>query len=275
MCMKNLSLSLLLAMLICTDAYAASDEQRGIYFHRAAYTPSVLPRFEEVRGDLPSPIWDENPEWVELYWKAWEIGFKNVLKLVPNTGFVSNFIDTAFNGCIFMWDSSFMLMFGKYADRIFKFQKTLDNFYSHQHIDGFICREIEEKTGGGEPLTHARFIRDFRAICRDDWRLTAETSLAIPDEDLEIAMACLDEFIVDIKDTDPDVYRAYTTRENEQVLDNLRRLIETVGTERVLVRVPLIPSFNTEEHRARSKERLREMGVTRFDELTYKTDIKK
>ena len=80
---------------------------------------------------------------------------------------------------------------------------------------------------------------------------------------------------MDIKDTDPEIYKRYTTRENVQVLDNLRRLIEIVGTERVLVRVPLIPDFNTEDDRARGKERLRAMGVTRFDDLIYKTDIKK
>ena len=95
--------------------------------------------FEDAKDSLPVPHWEGHEDYINCYWKAWEIGFKNVLKLVPNTGFVSNFIDTAFNGCIFMWDSSFMLMFGKYANRIFKFQKTLDNFYSHQHIDGFIC----------------------------------------------------------------------------------------------------------------------------------------
>ena len=60
---------------------------------------------------------------------------------------MSNFIDTAFNDCLFMWDSAFILMFGKYANRIFNFQKTLDNLYAHQHPDGFICREICEKTG--------------------------------------------------------------------------------------------------------------------------------
>jgi hypothetical protein len=38
-------------------------------------------------------------------------------------------------------------MFGKYAGKIFRFQETLDNLYSHQHRDGFICREIEEETG--------------------------------------------------------------------------------------------------------------------------------
>jgi len=45
-------------------------------------------------------------------------------------------------------------MFGKYADRIFHFQGTLDNFYSHQHKDGFICREIVEATGEDCFLRH-------------------------------------------------------------------------------------------------------------------------
>uniref|UniRef100_UPI0040563C45 MGH1-like glycoside hydrolase domain-containing protein n=1 Tax=Acetatifactor sp. TaxID=1872090 RepID=UPI0040563C45 len=49
---------------------------------------------------------------------------------------------------LFMWDSSFIVMFGRYAGRIVNFQKTLDNFYSHQHKDGFICREICESEPG-------------------------------------------------------------------------------------------------------------------------------
>ena len=52
---------------------AQDDEARGVYFYKNTYTPSALPRFEEAKAELPSPIWDENPEWVELYWKAWEI----------------------------------------------------------------------------------------------------------------------------------------------------------------------------------------------------------
>lgn len=147
MCMKNLSLSLLLAMLICTDAYAASDEQRGIYFHRAAYTPSVLPRFEEVRGDLPSPIWDENPEWVELYWKAWEIAFSNLQSPPEGSPLVANWIDEGLSPQIFQWDTHFMAMFGRYAHHLFPFIESHDNFYARQHEDGMICRVINEADG--------------------------------------------------------------------------------------------------------------------------------
>ena len=112
-------------------------------------TPSddPLPIYDEIKEKLPAPVWESHDAHIELYWKAWELAFAHIKKPAENTGFVSDFIDTAFNGCIFMNDSAFMLMFGKYADRVFKFQKTLDNFYSHQHRDGFICREIDEATG--------------------------------------------------------------------------------------------------------------------------------
>lgn len=106
-----------------------------------------LPKFTESKDNLPVPIWDNHKDYINCYWRTWEIAFSNLCQPIEGTGFVSNFIDTAFNGCLFMWDSSFILMFGKYAQRIFDFQATLDNFYSHQHADGFICREIDEKTG--------------------------------------------------------------------------------------------------------------------------------
>ena len=106
-----------------------------------------LPSFAECKDRLPQPFWEGHQDVIDCYYRAWEIAFSNLRQPGNDTGFVSPFIDTAFNGCTFMWDSAFMLMFGKYADRIFKFQGTLDNFYSHQHRDGFICREIEEDTG--------------------------------------------------------------------------------------------------------------------------------
>ena len=106
-----------------------------------------LPLYTEIKHQLPNPVWEGHNDAIDCYWKAWELGFRNLKKPIQDTGFVSNFIDTAFNGNLFMWDSAFILMFGKYADRIFKFQKTLDNFYSHQHKDGYICREIHEDTG--------------------------------------------------------------------------------------------------------------------------------
>ncbi len=107
-----------------------------------------LPDYEKIKCKLPQPLWEGHTDAVACYYKAWEIAFRNLRTPNAEAGFVSNFIDTAFNGYLFMWDSSFIVMFGRYASHIFNFQKTLDNFYSHQHRDGFICREICEAQNG-------------------------------------------------------------------------------------------------------------------------------
>lgn len=107
-----------------------------------------LPAYEEAKNRLPRPVWQGHEDVLECYDRTWEIAFKNLRKPNAASGFVSNFIDTAFNGYLFMWDSSFIVMFGRYGSSVFNFQKTLDNFYSHQHKDGFICREICENEPG-------------------------------------------------------------------------------------------------------------------------------
>lgn len=108
---------------------------------------SELPAFEDARAKLPAPFWKGHNSHIDCYWKAWELAFKNLRAPTPENGFVSDYIDTAFNGCLFMWDSAFILMFGKYGRRAFDFLGTLNNFYAKQHPDGFICREISEADG--------------------------------------------------------------------------------------------------------------------------------
>ena len=126
--------------------------------------------------------------------------------------------------------------------------------------------------GGGEPLLRADFLKEFRALCGDRWHLCAETSLNVPAEAVRTAADCMDMFYVDCKDTNPEIYKAYTGIQNAQMLENLRTLISLAGTERVVVRVPLIPGYNTESDRERSRSLLESMGVTQFDFFTYKTE---
>lgn len=126
--------------------------------------------------------------------------------------------------------------------------------------------------GGGEPLLRADFLKEFRALCGDRWHLCAETSLNVPAEAVRTAAECMDMFYVDCKDTNPEIYKAYTGIQNAQMLENLRTLISLVGAERVVVRVPLIPGYNTESDRERSRSLLESMGVTQFDFFTYKTE---
>ena len=106
-----------------------------------------IPTYDEVKDQLPQPIFDGHDDYLRCYDYAWRTAFGNIASPFVNDKFVSDFIKTAFNGCLFMWDSSFILMYGKYAKRLFLFQQTLDNFYALQHKDGYICREITEEEG--------------------------------------------------------------------------------------------------------------------------------
>ncbi len=107
----------------------------------------ACPAFAEVRALLPNPTWQGHDSVIACYWKAWEFAFRNLRSPPPGSPLVSNLIDPAFNGCTFMWDSAFMMMFGLYGERAFHFQGTLDNLYTMQHRDGYICREISISDG--------------------------------------------------------------------------------------------------------------------------------
>ena len=125
--------------------------------------------------------------------------------------------------------------------------------------------------GGGEPLLYPDFLQEFRNLCGQRWHLCAETSLNVPWENVAQAADCMDEFIIDCKDTNPVIYRRYTGQDNERMLENLEKLVALVGTERILLRLPLIPEYNTEIDRQASQSRLEAMGITRFDRFTYLT----
>ncbi|MCQ2430578.1 MAG: glycoside hydrolase [Clostridia bacterium] len=128
--------------------YTVNPQVSRNTFIGAPVEDAPLPIYDDAKDSLPLPVWDGHDDLLACYDKTWQIAFRNLRKPNAEAGFVSNFIDTAFNGYLFMWDSSFIVMFGKYASRIFNFQKTLDNMYSHQHHDGFICREICESASG-------------------------------------------------------------------------------------------------------------------------------
>ena len=124
--------------------------------------------------------------------------------------------------------------------------------------------------GGGEPLISCKEILHFHKICRDkghDWKITIETSLNVPKVFVEVLEGIVDQWIVDIKDMNPEIYRAYTGKDNGQVIINLRHLLGSKA--KITVRVPLIPSFNTEADVEHSIAILQKMGVRDIDRFTY------
>ena len=155
------NLLFLFISLICCSAYSQEKETvkkynipyKDTYVKEALVAenefrtakPETLRRgsFSDAKKVLPKPFWKNHDREIEMYWKAWEICLRNIKDPLPGSGFVSSYVDVAYNGNIFMWDDAFITIFARYGTKFFPFQRTLDNFYSHQHPDGFICREIK------------------------------------------------------------------------------------------------------------------------------------
>ncbi len=127
--------------------------------------------------------------------------------------------------------------------------------------------------GGGEPLLRPDFIRAFRSLCGDEWKLNVETSLNVPEDNVRELMPVIDQWFIDIKDMDPEIYRKYTGRDNDRVRKNLRLLADSGLAGRCTIRIPHIPGYNEDADRDRSIKELEAMGFSDFDRFEYKTDI--
>ena len=148
---------------------------------------------------------------------------------------------------------------------------TPETLYEKTKIDQlyFLATHGGVTFGGGEPLLQVDFIKAFRSLCGPQWQILAESSLNVPFENLEALDPVLDGYIVDVKDMNPDIYKAYTGKDNAVVLKNLEWLLQHRDPNCILVRVPHIPDFNTDEDVSKSMERLKTMGVKNFDEFNY------
>ena len=148
---------------------------------------------------------------------------------------------------------------------------TASELYKRVSIDDLYFRATGGGVtfGGGESLLHASFIKEFRGLCPSEWNIYAETSLAVPRENILCVCDAVDYFIVDCKDMNPDIYHRYTGGEEKLMEENLKLLLDSCGPERVRVRVPLIPGYNTPEDQAKSAQSLREMGVSKIELFNY------
>lgn len=151
------------------------------------------------------------------------------------------------------------------------FDLTPSELYERIRIDKlyFLSTGGGVTFGGGEPLLYSDFIAEFAAI-DPEIAINIETSLNVPYESVERVIDAVDHYYIDVKDTDPVIYKEYTGRDNSLMIKNLSRLIDTVGSDRITIRLPLIPNYNSKENIRASKEHLSRMGIKDFDEFTYR-----
>lgn len=148
---------------------------------------------------------------------------------------------------------------------------TPGELYSEVEIDDlyFVATGGGICFGGGEPLLRSDFIKAFAEIMNPEWKLTIETSLNVPLENVKTIASLVQMWYVDIKDMNPDIYKAYGCKENKQVVSNLQWLAANGYADKVIIRLPLIPEYNTDEDRQQSQQQLEEMGFTNFDKFNY------
>lgn len=123
--------------------------------------------------------------------------------------------------------------------------------------------------GGGEPCSRPDFICEFRKLCDPAWQINLETSLNVPTANIEALLPAVNTLIIDIKDMNPDIYRNYTGQSNDLVIDNLRLIADEGRQNDCIIRIPLIPNYNTDADRDASLKALEALGFNRFDLFTY------
>ena len=106
--------------------------------------------YKAWKQEIPVPVYDEHPEYLDFYWKAWELAHDHI---TPVEGMPQNpYMDEAFlNTDIWIWDTCFMMFFCKYAPNIFPGIESLNNFYKPLHdgapLPKVICNAPPEWTG--------------------------------------------------------------------------------------------------------------------------------
>lgn len=123
--------------------------------------------------------------------------------------------------------------------------------------------------GGGEPLLYSEYIHQFH-ISVPKISINVETSLNVEQKAVEALIEDVDEWIIDIKDMNPEIYFKYTDAYNDQVTANLAYLLSHVNPEQIRCRVPYIHGFNTEDDVERSVMKLESMGIVRIERFEYK-----
>lgn len=101
--------------------------------------------------------------------------------------------------------------------------------------------------GGGEPLLNAEYIKEVCDLVPLQWKIRIETSLNVKWDKIELLIPYIDQWIIDIKDSNTEIYKNYTGVDNLKVYDNVLRLSHKTGKEKLLIRIPKIPNYNTEK----------------------------
>ena len=124
---------------------------------------------------------------------------------------------------------------------------------------------------GGESLCQPEFARALLKAAKEDGLTTAMESMGCAKyEVIDRVMDYLDTYLMDIKHTNTEKHKEFTGRSNELMLENAKKIAASGKTE-LVIRVPVIPTFNATPEEIASIARFADRlpGVKRIHLLPY------
>ncbi|MBV8501378.1 MAG: hypothetical protein JO006_06655 [Paucibacter sp.] len=90
----------------------------------------------------------------EMYDQALKLAKQKVRGGPNDPVYKKPFVDAAFSGSIYLWDTCFIATYAKFHPKELPIANALDNFYQRQDADGFICREYKADGTPYWPKSH-------------------------------------------------------------------------------------------------------------------------
>lgn len=122
--------------------------------------------------------------------------------------------------------------------------------------------------GGGEPLLNSEYLLEVFKLIPKRWQIRIETSINVDWQAIEPLIPYVNQWIIDIKDSNQNIYKKYTGIDGTRVYENIKKLSDIVGKDKLRIRVPNIPGFNTEADVKKSVEIYEKLGE--IDVFTYR-----
>ena len=147
---------------------------------------------------------------------------------------------------------------GKVLEEIVK-----DRVYYNRSKEGGVT------LSGGECLAQPEFALALLRACKEQGISTAiETAGYVDKEIIRSVLPYIDTVLMDIKHTNGEKHKEFTTRDNTMILENARMIAKEA--KRLIIRTPVIPTFNDTEDEIRDIAKFAiSIGVKELHLLPY------
>lgn len=101
-----------------------------------------------VIDSVPEPVYAENPEYVDLYYQAWQIAQSRKFESpgMPQSPYMDEGLTgRGWDDVIWIWDTCFMSLFTRYSPEYYPGLESLQNFYIPLHDPNWMEKPKEER----------------------------------------------------------------------------------------------------------------------------------